>query len=232
VGEAVPGWSGARLPERVVLVGDEVRLEPVAARHVGDLFESLCGPEDDALWTYRLQERPGSEEQMGSLVAAAGTDDPEVTFAVVSTALETALGLATLMRVDAAHGTVEVGSIVLSRRLQRTRAATEALALVIRHVFEDLGYRRLEWKCDSRNEPSRVAASRLGFSYEGRFRQAMVYKGRNRDTDWFCLLDSEWPALGAAYDAWLATDNFDGSGTQRSSLSALTAAARATLERP
>ena len=138
-----------------------------------------------------------------------------------------ARGLATLMRVDASQGSVEVGGILYARSLQRTRAATEAMVLLMRHVFDDLGYRRYEWKCDSLNEPSRRAAARLGFRYEGRFRQAMVYQGRNRDTDWFSITDAEWRRLAPAYDAWLDAANFDADGRQRSSLSALTAAALA-----
>jgi RimJ/RimL family protein N-acetyltransferase len=144
-----------------------------------------------------------------------------VTFAILPEGLG-AQGLASLMRIDAVQGCVEIGAIIWSRRLQRTRAATEALALVARHVFDDLGYRRLEWKCDSLNEPSRAAAARLGFTYEGRFRQAMVYQGRNRDTDWFSIVDAEWPTLRAAYDAWLDPSNFDAEGDQRQRLSTMT----------
>ncbi len=126
------------------------------------------------------------------------------------------------MRIDAAAGSIEIGSIQYGDSLVRTRAATEAMYLLGRHVFEDLGYRRYEWKCDCLNEPSRAAARRLGFTYEGRFRQATVYRGRNRDTDWFSITDAEWPRLRAAYDVWLAPENFDQDGQQRRSLSALT----------
>jgi RimJ/RimL family protein N-acetyltransferase len=126
------------------------------------------------------------------------------------------------MRVDADNGVVEVGGILLARTLQRTQASTEAMYLLAHHVFDALGYRRYEWKCDSLNEPSRVAAARLGFTYEGRFRNAVVYKGRNRDTDWFSITDAEWPRIRAAHEAWLDPANFDESGGQRSSLSDLT----------
>lgn len=129
------------------------------------------------------------------------------------------------MRAAPDHGCVEVGAIIYGPALQRTVAATEAMYLLARHVFENLGYRRYEWKCDAANEPSQRAASRLGFSYEGRFRKAVVYKGRSRDTDWFSMLDAEWPRLRTAYDAWLDPANFDDQGGQRARLGDLIAAA-------
>ncbi|GEP33265.1 hypothetical protein NSZ01_10330 [Nocardioides szechwanensis] len=131
----------------------------------------------------------------------------------------TAAGLASFMRIDPGFGQVEVAGVLYARSLQRTRAATEAIHLLARHVFETLGYRRFEWKCDSLNEASRRAARRLGFTYEGRFRQHMVIKGRNRDTDWFSITDGEWPAVRAAHEQWLDPANFDEDGRQRSSLS-------------
>ena len=207
--------------------GAEVRLEPVTSDHVPALYDALCGPEDEPLWTYRLQERPADRAELAALVAAAEHDPHTVTFALVPSEVGVARGLATLMRVDAAQGGVEVGAIVLARSLQRSRAATEAMALLAGHVFEDLGYRRYEWKCDSLNEPSRSAARRLGFTYEGTFRQAMVYKGRNRDTDWFAMTDGDWRRLRPAYDLWLNPVNFDPRGRQRVALSELTARALA-----
>jgi len=131
-----------------------------------------------------------------------------------------AAGWASYMRIEPAHGVVEVGNIMLSPRLQRTRAATEAMFLMARHVFEDLGYRRYEWKCNARNEPSRRAALRLGFTFEGIFRQHMIIKDQNRDTAWFSMLDHEWPARKAAFEAWLGPANFDGEGRQRTPLAA------------
>ena len=131
------------------------------------------------------------------------------------------------MRIDPQMGSIEVGGIAFGRQLQRSRAATELQALLMRHVFDDLGYRRYEWKCDSLNAPSRRAALRLGFIWEGRFRNAVVYKGRNRDTDWFSITDGEWPRVRAALDAWLDDDNFDDMGRQRTRL-----AARAPATRP
>ncbi|MFN8194647.1 MAG: GNAT family protein [Nocardioidaceae bacterium] len=222
VGEPVPGWEARPAPTRVVLTGHHVRLEPVASAHAPDLFDALCGADDAPLWTYRPGTMPADRAELAETLRVAETSATVVTFAIVPLGGR-AQGLASLMRVDAAQGCVEVGSIIWSRALQRTRAATEALTLLARHVFDDLGYRRLEWKCDSLNEPSRVAAARLGFTYEGRFRQAFVYHGRNRDTDWFSIVDAEWPAVRAAYDAWLDPSNFDAGGAQRRRLSVLTA---------
>jgi len=222
IGEPVDGWTGRSFPSRVTLPGRYVRLEPVVADHALALQAALCGPDDDALWTYRPSERPADLAAMTALVAAAAAATDVVTFAILPEG-DGPQGLASLMRVDPAQGSVEVGSIIFSRGLQRTRAATEALALLGGYVFDELGYRRFEWKCDSLNEPSRAAAHRLGFVYEGRFRQALVYKGRNRDTDWFSITDREWPAVRAAYDAWLDPANFDEDGDQLRRLSVLTA---------
>jgi len=132
------------------------------------------------------------------------------------------------MRIERGHGVIEVGNINYSPLLQQTVAATEAMYLMMARVFT-LGYRRYEWKCDSNNAPSKAAAGRLGFQYEGRFRQAVIYKGRNRDTDWFSIIDREWPALKSAFETWLDPSNFDAAGRQRTSLSALTKAARAAI---
>src|SRR3954451_14589660 len=155
---------------------------------------------------------------------AAVLDSPvDVTFTIVPTEDEHAglpAGLASYLRIEPATGQVEVGGVLLAKALQRTRAATEAIHLLMRHAFDDLGYRRFEWKCDSLNEPSRRAAARLGFRYEGRFRHHMVTKGRNRDTDWFAVTDSEWPAVRAAHEAWLDPSNFDQDRRQVTSLSA------------
>ncbi len=222
IGDPVPGWAGAEPPARRTLPGTKVRLEPLSAAHADELYDALCGPEDAGLWTYRLSPMPTDRAGLRDLVTAAESDDTAVTFAIVPTAVESPRGMATLMRVDAAQGSIEVGAILFARSLQRTRAATEAMWLLMRHVFDDLGYRRYEWKCDSLNEPSRAAARRLGFRYEGRFRQAMVYQGRNRDTDWFSLTDDDWRRLAPSYDAWLAPANFDDDGRQRASLSTLT----------
>jgi RimJ/RimL family protein N-acetyltransferase len=220
VGRPVPGWEPRPFPAPVTLAGRHVRLEPLAPEHAAPLFEELCGPDDAPLWTYRLSGPPADPAAMEREVAAWAAAGDARTFAVVPVGEERPAGMTTLMRVDPAHGSVEVGSIIYARRLQRTPVTTEATHLLARHVLDDLGYRRFEWKCDSCNEPSRRAAARLGFTYEGRFRNAMVYRGRNRDTDWFSITAEEWPGIRAAHERWLAPDNFD-AGRQRSSLASL-----------
>jgi RimJ/RimL family protein N-acetyltransferase len=137
-------------------------------------------------------------------------------------ALGQAAGYACYLRIDEAHRCMEVGDILFTPAIQRTRAATEAMYLMAKHAFEELGYRRYEWKCNALNEPSKRAAVRLGFAYEGTFRQHLIVKGRNRDTAWFAMLDAEWPARKAAFERWLDPSNFDAAGRQRRSLSSLT----------
>ena len=222
VGEPVPGWEPRPPPGRVTLHGRYVRLEPVAGTHAADLFDALGHEEDDRLWTYRHDDRPADVHHLARMIASWADRADTVTFALVPAQTGRASGVATLCRVDADHGSIEVGAVLLARSLQRTRAATEALSLLARHVFEDLGYRRLEWKLDAHNEPSARAARRLGFSYEGRFRNAMVYKGRNRDTAWFAMTDADWPAVRSAHERWLDPGNFDEGGRQRTALSDLT----------
>lgn len=222
IGVELPGWSVRPLPARTTVVGRYVRLEPVSPDHVPDLFAALCAEADDALWTYRHDDRPQDEAGLTRMVEAWAAREPDVTFAVVPADSGTPAGLATLMRIDPVHGSAEIGAVLHSRSLQRTRAATEAIHLLAGHVLDDLGYRRLEWKLDSLNAPSARAAVRLGFSYEGTFRNAMVYKGRNRDTAWYALTDGDWPGVRAAHRRWLHPANFDGRGQQRTSLSDLT----------
>jgi RimJ/RimL family protein N-acetyltransferase len=221
VGDRV-AWSPRRRPEPVTLPGAYVVVEPLSVAHAPALHAALCGPEDRPLWTYRPTEPPPTMAAMAALVEAHVADPDLLTFALVPRG-GPAQGIASLMRIDPATGQVEIAGVLFSRRLQRTRAATEAVHLTMRYAFDDLGYRRFEWKCDSLNEPSRRAARRIGFRYEGRFRQHMVTKGRNRDTDWFSVTDREWTEVRAAHAAWLDPDNFDAAGRQRRSLSSLTA---------
>jgi RimJ/RimL family protein N-acetyltransferase len=222
VGDDVPGWQPRPRPARVALTGRTASLEPVGPEHAESLYAALCGPEDAALWTYRSQEMPADRATSDALVRALADAEDTVTFAIVPVD-GVASGHATLMRVDAERGSLEVGGIIYARSLQRTVAATEAMWLLMRHVFDDLGYRRYEWKLDHHNAPSAAAARRLGFVYEGRFRHAMVYKGRNRDTDWSAMTDDDFARLRPAYDRWLDPANFDENGRQRISLAALTA---------
>jgi len=220
VGDPVPGWIPPRPPQPVALEGRYVRLEPLAAGHAPTLFESLGGDANADLWTYRLDlDPPDTVEETAVMVAHGAVGSDHLTFAVVPLADGVARGLTSLYRIDPPNGSIEVGGIVYARSLQRTPASTEATYLLARHLIDELGYRRFEWKLDSCNEPSAAAARRLGFTYEGRHRQAIVYKGRNRDTDWFSIVDAEWPAIRERIEAWLDPANFDDDGRQRTSLS-------------
>ena len=213
-------WSTRPEPQPVVLEGAGVRLEPLADQHVDDLMAAVAREDDDALWTYLSWERPQDAGEMSAIVAELTTKLGTVPFAIVARETGTAVGFCSLMRIDPAMGSVEVGGIAFGRQLQRSRAATETMYLLMRHAFDDLGYRRYEWKCDSLNQPSRRAAVRLGFIWEGRFRNALVYKGRNRDTDWFSITDGEWPRVRRALEDWLDDRNFDAAGRQRVRLAA------------
>ncbi|MBC2933263.1 GNAT family N-acetyltransferase [Nocardioides sp. zg-1228] len=214
-------WTPAAPPDpAVVLAGQGVRLEPAGPQHVDDLYASLCGEDDEPIWTYLAWERPRDRDGLAAIVAEGGADPGRVMYAIVPVETGRAAGFCSLMRIDPAMGTIEVGAIAFGRQLQRSRAATEAMALLMRHAFDDLGYRRYEWKCDSLNAPSRRAAIRLGFIWEGRFRNAVVVKGRNRDTDWFSITDREWPRVRQALADWLDDRNFDAMGRQRVRLAA------------
>lgn len=212
-------WIPAKKPGRTPLAGDYVTLEPIdAVAHAESLFTAKG--EDPTLWTYTLIEPTDDIETFqGWLEKCEKPDDP-LCFAVIDKADNRAKGMACYLRITPANGVIEIGSIWFGPEIQRTRQATEAIYLLARHVFDDLGYRRLEWKCDSLNAPSRRAAERFGFTFEGEFRQFAVYKGRNRDTAWFAMLDHEWPEIKAAFDAWLRLENFDAAGIQKSPLRA------------
>ena len=211
------GWNGALPPAPVTLRGRYATLEPLdATRHSAALWQAVEG--HDQLWAW-LAEGPFATEAGFRAAVEKKQTAPGFRFlAIVPAATGQAAGWASLMRADPQNGVVEVGNILYSPALKRTREATEAMYLMARHVFEDLGYRRYEWKCNALNEPSRRAATRLGFTFEGIFRQHMVVNGRNRDTAWFSMLDSEWPARKRAFEAWLAPENFDDAGRQRRSL--------------
>lgn len=223
-------WRAARSPRRAPLEGETVRLEPLdPSRHGDDLFRATAGA--DSTWEY-LPYGPfaGREDFIAWLERRAPLDDP-LTFTIVDKEARAARGLASLMRMDPSNGVIEIGHIWLSPALQRTRQATEAIFLMARYAFEELGNRRFEWKCDAANEPSRRAAERFGFVFEGVFRQHMVVKDRNRDTAWYSITDSEWPARRAAFEAWLSPDNFDSSGRQLRSLAGIRQGIQATIDR-
>jgi RimJ/RimL family protein N-acetyltransferase len=212
-------------PERVSLSGDRVRVEPLdPGRHGSDLFRLGHDGTAEAQrsWEYLPYGPFVSESEHRSWLETQATGEDPLFFAVVDRHDDRAVGVATLMSIVPAHGTIEIGHIWLSPGLQRTAAATEALVLLLRYAMDDLGYRRMEWKCNAANDASRRAASRLGYRFEGMFYNHQVFKGRNRDTAWFSILDEEWPRLRAAYADWLAADNFGPEGVQRRRLSELT----------
>jgi RimJ/RimL family protein N-acetyltransferase len=200
-------------PGRDVLDGARARLEPIdRERHAVDLLAAAAG--DPRLWDFLPYGPFADAEAFGEhLDRQASSDDP-LFFAVVDTASGRAAGVVSFLRIEPDHGVIEIGHIWFGAALQRTAAATEVIQLLARHAFDDLGYRRLEWKCDAANARSRRAAQRLGFSFEGVFRQHMIVKDRNRDTAWYAILDGEWPAVDAAFEAWLAPENFDAGGRQ------------------
>lgn len=210
-------WRPARAPERVPIDGETVRLEPLdAKRHGEDLFAAAAGA--DGTWYYLPYGPFPTRSAFGAwLQQHAGTQDP-LAFAIIDREAGAARGIATFMSIVPEHGVTEIGHIWLSPQLQRTRQATEAIYLMSRHAFDELGNRRLEWKCDAANAASRRAAQRFGFTFEGVFRQHRVVKGRNRDTAWYSITDTEWPRCRAAFEAWLAPENFDAHGEQRRSL--------------
>lgn len=201
------------------MTGRFCRVEPLdPSKHGRQLFDADSRDGDGANWTYSLLE-PIQNWADYQVYLRDITAKPDPMFhAIVDLATGNAVGIASFMRIDAANGAIEVGNIRYSPLLQRQPAATEAMYLMMRRVFDELGYRRYEWKCDALNAPSRAAAARLGFTYEGEFRQAVVYKGRNRNTTWFSIIDSEWPALKQAFETWLAPSNFDETGRQKARL--------------
>lgn len=214
--------SPAKLPQRSMLEGRYIVLAPLDPRaHAEALWEQTQGLHNDRLWLY-LFDGPFPDRRAFyiDLERKTVSADP-LFFAILDKVSGRAAGYAAFMRMESMHRCIEVGSILYAPAFQRTRGATEAMYLMARHVFEDLGYRRYEWKCNALNQPSRRAALRLGFTFEGIFRQHMVIKGRNRDTAWFSMLDSEWPARKQAFERWLDPLNFDEEGRQRSSLSVL-----------
>lgn len=221
VGAGVPDWKPARLPAREALAGSFCRLEPLdAQRHSDSLHRAQALDGEGRNWTYLAYGPFPSKESYVEWIDQRSRSLDPLFYAVIDHERNEAVGVTSYLRIDPASGSIEVGQINYSPLLQRTPAATEAMYLMMQYAF-GLGYRRYEWKCDALNAPSRAAASRLGFSFEGIFRQATVVKGRNRDTAWYAVIDREWPARQAAFRQWLEPSNFDSQGKQRRSLSAL-----------
>jgi RimJ/RimL family protein N-acetyltransferase len=217
-------WQPRPRPERVVLEGRYVRLEPLSAQKHGDGLYQASSVADAAerfrwLFDYPPESRAAFQPW---LEKAAASDDP-LFFAVIDKASGKVAGRQTLMRIEPAHGVIEIGNIYWGPLVSRKPAATEAQFLFMRYIFDDLGYRRYEWKCNNANEPSKRAAERFGFQFEGVFRQNLVVKGQNRDTAWYSIIDKEWPALKRAYQEWLDPVNFDSEGRQKRRLEELRA---------
>ena len=218
VGPLLPGWTARPLPPRRAIEGRHCTLEPLdAARHADDLHAAYAQAPDGRDWTYLFVERPADLAGTRAHIERAAQSSDPMHFAVVDRQSGRAVGTLALMRIDPANGAIEVGSVTFSPLLKQTPMSTEAQYLLMKLAFE-LGYRRYEWKCDNFNEPSKRAAARLGFRFEGIFRQAVVYKGRSRDTAWFSITDGEWPMLRTAFEHWLAPANFDAEGRQRMAL--------------
>ncbi len=211
----------AKRPERIRLNGRYVTLLPLSVAHAADLYEASHGPEKEKVWLYLFEPPFASRDAFLTHIQAKSISKDPLFFAIIDNRSGRAAGYATLMRIEPAHRVIEVGNILYTPAMQRTCGATEVIYLLARYIFDDLGYRRFEWKCNDLNAPSKRAALRFGFSFEGIFRQHTIVKGRNRDTAWFAMLDSAWPARKIAFERWLAPSNFDADGRQRLALSLL-----------
>lgn len=213
-------WRGVKPPERITLDGRYAKLVPInTALHAADLLASAREPGGEDRFRYLFDDVPPDLAELSNWLEANSASSNSLFFAVIDKATGRAEGRQALMRIEPAHGVIEIGHILWGPAIARTRVTTEALYLFASYVFDTLGYRRLEWKCHELNEPSKRAAERFGFSFEGVFRQHMVAKGQNRDTAWFSIIDADWPRLKAGYEAWLRPENFDEHKQQRSKLS-------------
>jgi len=220
-------WKPRPLPLRVALEGRFVRLEPLdAIRHGDDLYVAATEGDTEARFRWLSETPPKDRAAFEPWLQKAQASADPLYFSVIDLATGKAVGRQTLMRIDAANGVIETGAIHWGPAMQATPKSTEALYLHARHVFDELGYRRFEWKCNNDNEPSKRAAIRFGFSFEGVFRQHMIVKGLNRDTAWYAMIDKDWPARRAAFEAWLDPANFDAQGQQKRRLQEFAAAAK------
>lgn len=218
-------WTKRDRPERRVLDGRTVRLEPLsAAKHGDGLYEASSVQDADARFRWLFETPPETREEFQAFLEKAEASEDPLFFVVIDKASGKIGGRQTLMRIEPAHGVIEIGNIYWGPLISRKPAATEALFLHASYIFEQLRYRRFEWKCNNRNEPSKRAAERFGFTHEGIFRQHLVVKGENRDTAWYSMLDHEWPTLKRSYELWLDPDNFNADGSQKRKLEEIRAA--------
>jgi RimJ/RimL family protein N-acetyltransferase len=208
-------------PGPITLQGATVTLQPFDLSHAASLYEITHGPEQEDLWRYMGDGPYSNRAAFDQAFAARQKSTDPYFFTILDNHTGLAVGQASYLRIEPVHRVIEVGNIIFGPALQRSRGATEAMYLMARHAFDDLGYRRYEWKCNALNQPSRRAALRLGFTFEGIFRQHMIIKGRNRDTAWFSIIDEEWPDRRSRLEQWLAPSNFHPDGRQILSLSAL-----------
>jgi len=221
VGQALPDWTARELPPATAMQGRLCRVVPLQpGSHKDDLYAAFATDQDARNWTY-MPYGPFADASEFAIWLQSNGNGKDPLFHTILDNNDKATGLASYLRIQPETGVIEVGHIHFSPLLQRTPLSTEAMYLMMSRVFDELGYRRYEWKCDALNEPSRAAAHRLGFRFEGIFRQATIYKQRNRDTAWFAITDTEWPALKSAFETWLSPANFDKNGQQRVSLATL-----------
>jgi len=221
IGAPLPDWHGAPAIPHTTMRGRRCDVVPLQMAHGPDLFAAYSTDTTGGLWTYMPTGPFDTPDAFDAwLTTCCASTDP-LFFAIIDKQSGTPVGVASFLRIQPEHGVAEVGYIAFSPALQRTALATEAMFLMMQRIFGELGYRRYEWKCDALNVPSKQAAKRLGFSYDGLFKQAVVYKGRNRDTAWFSILDTDWPRIKSAFETWLGPDNFDRDGVQVKRLSDL-----------
>ncbi len=218
VGFPLPGWKPPPLPPHEAVEGRWARLEPLdPKKHAASIYRGVSMDPEGRNWTYSPAGPFSGLEDFATWLRGISTSDIPMWFAIVDRSRREALGFASYFEADPPNGVIEIGGVHFTEPMKRTAVATEAMYLMLRTVFE-LGYRRCEWRCDALNDPSRAAAERLGFSFEGIFRQHWVYNERNRDTAWYSMIDSEWAAARHAFEEWLDPDNFDDHGVQRTKL--------------
>jgi RimJ/RimL family protein N-acetyltransferase len=218
IGVPVPNWKGCTNIPLTPMHGRTCNVVPLQTEHSAALHAAFSADTTGTLWTYMPEGPFKTEADYTTWVQNAVTSHDPLFFAITDKTNDTPVGVASFLRIQPANGVAEVGYITFSPALQQTVMATEAMYLMMHRIFDELGYRRYEWKCDALNAASRTAAVRLGFNYDGLFKQALVYKGRNRDTAWFSVLDTDWPTIRSAFEKWCAPENFDAQGAQKRSL--------------